>query len=588
MYRKIIPVLKRDLPIEDYQLRRSNYFTKKGLECLIQESELDELVELFFKAIQIEKNKDFKGLEGIEKKIIKEFLDESTETERKKCFEYFSDAEPIIKHLICVMAPTKLRNLNTLLPCFEMLDLVPTEDFDFKKPYKERPSDYPYLEQIVRVIKWRNRDAHNAPEPTRKELAELEESLWFAYLCLVKKYKAELRKCIKEKEKVEFERRDYCYKQLEYHNNRNRGFEYYDFMWKDISTNELMSIINTVSMKSNVCLLYGEAGSGKSVALSKLFCDAAEDHINDTAAPVPVYIELKELNIHNQKEIKDELLDVLQCTENELNQLLSHGNIMLFLDGINEIVGYDVIGEHGERDVEKSKVAIECQAQYKSQIAKIMNYYPRTKMWLSDREITLWGDSIHETQVITKMELQTIQREDIYKFYKCQYSESNLLDENNLLVQISDGMVKMVNTPFKLRMFCEFAYENNKIPENSKILIDNYLRKIINREFKDKGTLRLTSEEIFWDILMKLSHMVGRDNAGIDIYSARNLVRGILSKWENRVSEVDNCIKIASELKILQREGDSIRFFHKEYLQFLYLKYRKILDFEEKMKCLDN
>lgn len=570
MYRKIIPVLKRDLPIEDYQSRRSNYFTKKGLESIIQKSELDELVELFFKTIRIEKDKNFEGLDNLEEKIIKEFLDESTEAEKRDCFKIFCKAEQILKHFIYVMDSTKLKMLKgkekTLLPCLEMLAIVPQEAFYFRNPYKERPSDYPYLEQIGRVIEWRNEISHEAPEPTRKKLAELEEGLWFTYLCVVKKYKEKLRKCIKEKEKVEFERRDYCYKEKESHINRkqNQGFKYYDFKWKDTNTNKLTSIKNPISLNSNVRLLYGEAGSGKSVALSELFCAAAEDHIKDSTAPVPVFIELKELNRNNQKKIIDELLEVLKCTESEREQLLGHGKIMLFLDGVNEIMEFG------------GQVAIKCQGYYRSQIADIMNFYPKTKMWLSDREITNWGNAIRETQAVSKMELQKIQREDIRQFYKHKYPDSHLMDNMDLSVEIPDFMVEFVNTPLKLHMFCDFVYTNKEMPQDEMLLVEAYLRLLIEREYSEKLTLNLKSADIFWEILAKLSYEAGCENDPININTAKHVIRGVLVMWGNDIGETDNCIKIASELKIIKKEGDIITFPYVVYHAYLYDRYEEL------------
>ncbi len=564
-------MLKRDLGFSEYQNNRS-HFTPNAVRKLIADDEIEDLLNLFFKALDMDKAKNFEELDDLKERIIREFSGEITDSERSECFKSFSKAEQVVKHFVYLTDPASWEQVcsenKTLAPCLRILKVIPggygpqaiNLNGDPLGVYRQMTvrSDYPYLEHVLRVYQWRNNISHNAPVPSRFELPLLEQSLWFVYLYVVKLHKETLRKLIENREKQSFERIEYCRELVEFYDIRNSTFKYFDFKWNNRATNTSTTIDSTMTLNNNVCLLFGEAGSGKSVALTRLCHMAAKKHIEDPVNPIPVLIELKSLTAKDH--IQSRVARLLECSDSECDMLLNKGRILLFLDGVNEIVSWD-----------SNRATVQLQRDFISEIAILFNRYPKTRMWISDRAMTNFGGDVRRE--IVKLELQKVTAQDIINFCKSRTPDATLLNG----VTLPEGVTSFLNTPFKIQIFCDLLTHTRSVPESEVQLIGKYLEMIIDREYNEKATLNLTSTWIFYDILETLSAAVSYNAGSISIATARKKTLEVLNEWSNNPREVDNCLKIAGELKILQFENDRISFFSEKYFAYFLASHARKL-----------
>ena len=567
----IAQMLERDLGFSAYQNDLSR-FTADAVRKLIADAEIKELLNLFFKALDMNKAKNFEELDDLKVCIIREFSGEIMESERIECFKRFSKAEQVIKHFVYLIDPdawTQVCNeKKTLAPCLRILKIIPGGYSNQSIDLNADPgsvylklstrSDYPYLEHVLRVYQWRNNISHNAPLPSRFELPILEQSLWFVYLYIIKLHKKTLCKLIEDREKQSFERIEYCRELVGFYDIRNSTFKYFDFKWNNRATGESVTIDSTMSLDNNVCLLFGEAGSGKSVALARLCYMAAKKHIENPANPIPVLIELKTLT--GSDHIHSRIAKLLECSVDECDMLMNKGRVLLFLDGVNEIVSWD-----------PNRATVQLQRDFICEIANLFNRYPKTRVWVSDRAMTNFGGDVRRE--IVKLELQKVSDQDILDFCRSRTSDATLLAGTPL----SADVTAFLNTPFKIQIFCDLLEHTHSVPDSEVQLIGKYLEMIINREYDEKATLNLTSTWVFYEVLEYISAAMSWNGGSISIANARKKTLQVLKEWSNNPREVDNCLKIAGELKILQFENDRISFFSEKYFSYFLASHARKL-----------
>jgi len=538
---------------------------------LIGKDELSELIGLFFRIIELPKAKGFEGIDGIDErlslsdKIYREFSPDATFTEAEELFTDFSRIEAIIKHLIFRLRPDiwagVSANNKMLAPCLVEIGLLPprtsTEaisDLASATPediYLTQRPNFPYLDHILRAYQCRNVESHECPVQTRCSLVMNEVSLWMTYLYTVKRFKSEALAELNKQTLASHRREEYCKKIIQ--EDGNKGFEYFPFKWN--RGGELIDIESTFDYSRTV--LYGEAGSGKTIAMKQLYAIAAKRHLDDLSSPIPIFIELKSLS---GEPILSRAKELINTSEHQLAELLERGHVYLFLDGINEVVG--------STPAENVSARRGCIRQ----IASIISDYPKTKVWITDRGVTSFGSLLSGARP-EEIEIQRMTKEDICGFCRQLGTEAGV-SEVFRDMELDEATVSFLNTPFKIKIFAELSIASGRLPSKADDLLGQYLNCLIERECNEKWTLTLSSPNVFFMLLIEFSRAIKENNDGelpfvkvIEIFNNR-----LKSLGEEETAQ--QCLQIALELKILSQPRANWYGFSSElYKDYFFAQY---------------
>ncbi len=562
-------------------------YTAESNKVHISQDELPYLLSLFKNVMALPTPAQLERIDEVYDALIKEFSAETTFDEAHDCFLKVSKVEAVLKHILCLVKPeleyTLLSTKRMLAWCLTRLGLIPPQgpdsiDFNTVTPmdvYLNPRTDYPYLEYILEAYNCRNTESHECPKWTRYQLCKNEVCVLMTYLYTCRLYQTELEGCLENSRLSGISCVSYCEDKIIENQNKNinDNFKYYPFRWRMENDTSLMDIEDTLHSSDKYVLLYGEAGSGKSVALTHVFICACQEYVENPRQPIPVFVEMKYLNGETITEYVERELGL---SKENCEYLFKTGHIYLFLDGINEIVSRDAFISTRE----KHKCYIE-------EIIKLFNSYPIVKMWMSDRAITNFGT---EKITLKSLQIQTMTREDVQAF--CNELISG--EGRNVSVSLTEEVLSFLNTPFKIKMYAEIIKNDDVAVETISELTDKYLQAIVMREWKEKGTLDISSADIFMQLLIKLSANMSMTEigAGLSFSKTFELVSTELEKYGESRSKTQACLDIAVELKIL--EQNDLNFY--DFASGLYAAYfysRYILDtpsivytpeFEEEIK----
>jgi HEAT repeat protein len=195
-------------------------------------------------------------------------------------------------------------------------------------------------------------------------------------------------------------------------------------------------------------LLAGKPGSGKSTTLRRMCVELAEIALGDELQPIPVFVQLKgdkPLLTIIQAEFRRAKLKV---TEEQIDDLLLADQLVLLLDGVNEIPS----------------------EQLRRELQEFRENNLTTPTIFTTRDLTVGGS----LGIDKRLEMRSLTNEQMRKFvhkYLPEYGDK-------LLGQLRDRLREIAETPLLLKMLCEvFDPKTGQIPQNKGELFELFDRK---------------------------------------------------------------------------------------------------------------
>ena len=309
-------------------------------------------------------------------------------------------------------------------------------------------------------------------------------------------------------------------------------------------------------------ILLGAPGSGKTTVLERLAVIAARRRLDDKSAPIPLYLKLStwaDQNMSGKSESIEKFIQTnfrLQLQHEKLQNLLKNGDVILFLDGLDEMGAFTSKGVNSlkiwlSKEYRPKRLVISCRK---------MDYGPEAELQLP------------------KAYIQDMDWEDIERFAVALLADesSKFLDS----LQKRPHLAALAKTPYFLIAMIYIVWQGDNIPENQYELIGNLCKIAWERELapvKHKGKL--------WDIkemeqtFSYLAYSMFLQNKAKTVYDEWVVKLIIKNPFAYVVGDkrkkANNSLRAAETAHIITRELDKVRFFHgiiQEYLAALYIK----------------
>lgn len=304
---------------------------------------------------------------------------------------------------------------------------------------------------------------------------------------------------------------------------------------RDINTEDIL-------YDKNNYIILSEPGGGKTSVIKSLCYHVT----NDSHKKIPIILNLKgyELNFNN---IIDGILKILsRYNENlgrdEVNDLINKGELIIFLDGLDEV---------------KQSSYIKCV----SEIKDLLTYNNKSKYILTCRS-SRYNKEFED--ILKELELKEFNEQEIRKYL---FGDSN----NIYMGRLDKRVLKIIRNPLLLSIFYSIIKTNSSYKPKSRVdLYNEFLQTLIYKWNKKEGKstisrfMKIELQNIFTQIAYKTFEMNDfREEFLYDlIYD--------LCKDKSKVEEVFDYIL---NIGVLESVNDIVWFKHKTYKEYFMARY---------------
>ena len=319
-------------------------------------------------------------------------------------------------------------------------------------------------------------------------------------------------------------------------------FTYVDIKWTNIqANNEVLSVDEILNYNFNIIKLLGDAGTGKTTALRRMEYLLAKQPAGGQEKPLPVFISLA--NLRNGKSIiLSEAANVLNISRWDAQELISHKEVILLLDGYNEILN----------DETKRKVA--------SELDSLAAQNDGLKIIMTDRNYTtrnVMRNDVPTLRMARMFYLFSLSLEDKKKFF-----EANMKDPEKLQIIMkefseSPETFAMMNKPLTLKHLIDVVEKTGEIPFD---LTGGYVDMLYEREMEEKKDPNVAYLRYYLEAFAHLN----KDRFSYDDAMEQIALVNRIKAFTKPDSQ--SCIDLAVGMGILQRENDDqLAFSSEEY-----------------------
>ena len=322
----------------------------------------------------------------------------------------------------------------------------------------------------------------------------------------------------------------------------------------------LTALFRNISENKNT-LVIGKPGLGKSTALKLMCFQQAEQCLKGMSSRIPVLIELRRLGAKSSfsegtttpfQLIQSKLFGAGPNNSQQVAQLLKDGELLLLLDGLNEMSSIN----WGLND--------------------FLEDYPNTLVIITTRE---FGHEGH-IEIDRTIHLQPLRDHQSRKFIQKRLKGSQT-SVNGLLNLRSDKLQELLEVPLFLDMFCETYESSGQAPISIGELFRDFT-KIHYPKHKPSTTVIPRSDDFFdfcHETLQGLAFlMLNADGNERSIWLQISEVKA--QKWLEHIfaergetcaaSKANQWLNDAVRLHLLQQTGDeeAIEFVHQQFQEY--------------------
>lgn len=399
-------------------------------------------------------------------------------------------------------------------------------------------------------------DTQNLSTMTKKQIEDIISSMLVIELDLCSKFNTQLEEiyqtrkeeCLKKSYDATLYVRDI---ESKYQKKCEDGFKYLDTYWDviDSSDQNKKNIAEFTSLIDySVTAFLGVAGTGKTTALCQLeYLFALKCKRNYGQKWIPVYIELKQIS-PGSNPLQFEIKRRLKYSPDVITQIIKDGNLILLLDGWNEIRNSEVKG------------------QIRDELSQLINKYNQ-KVFITDRSENSIVLNISEK--IRKCYLHELSY-DAKKEYFEKYCAPEVFDiiKEQLKKEENESAgpkpIYNLKTPLMLFYFSKVIENNRAIPEN---FIAKYIELLFEREEaeqKDADDPRSFESMRFILAALALQYKTG------EFFTAEALVTIGKAKQLLGFIQPDSmeCLDLSCKMGILEKDGDIYQFMTDEFQDY--------------------
>lgn len=303
---------------------------------------------------------------------------------------------------------------------------------------------------------------------------------------------------------------------------------------------------NSVSEKK--MLLVAEAGMGKTTTMEYLAYIDAKEKLDNLGSKIPVILYLN-LLIDPKLTIVNYISKKLSITDEETKILLAHGEINLFLDGLNEIPNIT--------DLRNARL---------TEINSLISKYKDTFIIISTRPQT--NDLVHKVPKFNLLSMNdTKQIQFIEK--NCDRPETRKMVIE--AIESNDKIKRVVRTPLFLSIFTKVVAKTGKIPNSEGDLIRIFINSLLEREIKEKGNTSFDIKKgnyllrgFAYEVKEKYKANSGVIESEIIDYFTKKM------KTYSFIVDALDYLSIFIDLGIIANKDGLYYFYHESYQDYFY------------------
>ena len=433
------------------------------------------------------------------------------------------------------------------------------EDPELNEKYRDN-----FMLYFIKAYILKNEQSHQSPDrPKHQSLINFNSTL-IAELWIIDFFKKELSTAFK---KDSFRKKDYH----EYINNEidrlirlNNKFVSLNLKPTIGNNNETISglIEDIFPIKINRMRILGQGGSGKTTTLEFLLLQDAlkwNESPNNSKIPVIIYLA----NLDSNENVLTAIANKLNTGIEDIEELLESNDLILYLDGINEIVE--------NRESKRQKI---------QEIDAIIEEYPNLSIIITDRfEYDSYQSNMFNIPTFLIQKLERSQVKNFIEKYCNNSAEQALLVLD--VLSSKNTIQELLLRPLILTRAIEIVKIDNDLPEKEGLIIEKFIDLLLRREKDEKKDplLNINNFKLLLSYAASEIYNKYKTNASVHDFAFNKLLVEGNQKFGLETFNAGYITRIAFELEILMKMGELIQFFHQSYLDYFcsrYIKYESI------------
>lgn len=414
---------------------------------------------------------------------------------------------------------------------------------------------------LIDSVFLKNKASHQSEDLRKSDIVHNVGTILTSEIYLIYFFKSELEHCFRLMSTHSELAQDYVINKLEeLSEEQNR---YVPLLLKNINEKDAREeFISDIFKNHKQFQIVGQGGNGKTTSLKNLFFRCLEDFNNKKTEILPIFLELSKIN--KESTISSELAEIVKLEENKIDEMLINNQLLLFLDGLNEIHSPSdrerIMREVEELD-SKTKIIISFRQDHDPQIPNYFSF-----------------------PIFLIQELKENQYEDFVGKY-CGENKEMAEHVLKIIEKQPENLKQLFKKPLLLSRAIEVYKDKNlKLPQTENEIISAFIDKLLTREKEEKKDPIL--DIYFFKLILngvaaEINKKYGLLNIPVPkfffITQINNCARdlGIGIGGEGNMSS-NYIFRICYELEIITSENDDdVKFFHQSYLAFFNSEYIK-------------
>ena len=286
-----------------------------------------------------------------------------------------------------------------------------------------------------------------------------------------------------------------------------------------------------------------------------LVCRYCEEWLKDNSKKIPVLIYLA--NVKENESIKESISIKLSTDLSTVDELIESNSIIIFLDGVNEIV----------KSNEEKKIKLK-------EIASIINNNEQLDIVITDRyELdTTQNDPFNiSTYSIQKLNENQIERFVINYSLNSGHSPEKILK----VIQSKPNLKELLLKPLLLSRAIEIIKIENTLPEKESLIIERFIDLMLEREKNEKmdPMLKISEFKLLMGYAANYIFLEFKSNSSINESKFKKILIQGSKDLGFESFNAGYSLRMGFELEILSRKDDLLQFYHQSFFEFFVSYY---------------